>query len=236
MDNARALFGRDAVLWGRYFKGSGNVGGVHYNPPLENVPLAQRNIRVLPIAQQTGNVNGSEQQGRTDARNNVGALFSAFSTAYLAQQGGEFYMYLDVEGSPNPSLSAHYWTGWSQELRSFSRSQSGGTVSLLPGLYCNMDPATWQHLHQAEGTAPCSSVWLARWRQDPPSCLQPSQWNPNHVRPVPAPNAPVHLWQYAAECGGGHGFDQNEVTPLLSDADLQAYLARLILPPSGVIV
>ncbi len=229
LDRARDLFGDDPRFWGRYFKTPSDFGGVQYNPNHEHAVLAQRKIRVAPIARQTGNVHGTQADGARDARGNVDAIFAAFGADYLRSQGGQFFVYLDVEGDPNPSLSASYWIGWALTLRAYSRQSSQDGVTLLPGLYCNLDHATWIALAQAQQTAPCSSVWLARWVADPPTCVVPPPWNPAHVQPSPAPNCPVHAWQYAAECGGGDGIDTNEANPGL---DLDAFLGKLILPPA----
>ena len=73
----------------------------------ENQPLSENNIKLLPIAEQTWRVAGSEQEGEDDARGNIDDLIETFGADYLAGIGQEFLMFLDVEGSPpsNPSLS-----------------------------------------------------------------------------------------------------------------------------------
>lgn len=227
---AEALYGHSPSFWGRYFTGPGDQGGVHYHPSAENSALASRNIRVLPIAQQTEHVSGSNGSGTNDARKNVNAIFAAFPIEYLAQQGGEFFVYLDVEGHPHPSLSVEYWTGWSQTLHDYSLELSKNSVSLLPGIYCNFDPNTWQSLDYASHHgAPCYSAWVAHWVQDPPSCNTLRPWHSPFVTPHPAPPCPIHVWQYAAECHGGNGFDMNMSNPAIATSD---FLRKLILPPS----
>ena len=227
---ATSLYGRAPAFWGRYFKGPGNQGGAHYHPGHESSVLAAQNVRVLPIARQTSNVSGSSATGGLDAQNNVQATFSSFTWEYLAQQGGEYLVYLDVEGAPNPSLSVEYWTGWSHTLRDYSREVSSNNVTLLPGIYCNFDHHTWQSLDYAvHHGAPCASAWVAHWLQNPPSCVTLRPWHPPFVTPNPAPPCPIHAWQYAAECHGGDGFDMNMSAPGLPDAD---FLRKLILPPA----
>jgi hypothetical protein len=226
---ATDLFGNVPAFWGRYFKRPGLQGGVHYHPGRENAALRRENIRVLPIAQQTERVNGSQRDGAEDARNNVGSIFAAFPVDYLGQIGREFFVYLDIEGAPaHPSLSVEYWSGWSQTLKAYSLELSR-TITLLPGIYCNFDPHSWQSLdYAAHHGYPCYSAWVAHWVQDPPSCLPLRPWHDRFVTPRPPPPCPIHAWQYAAECHGGDGFDMDEANPNLPVDD---FLAKLILPP-----
>ena len=105
---ATDLFGVAPAFWGRYFETRGEQGGVHYHPGREHGPLRQNNIRVLPIAQQTERVNGSQLQGFDDAGSNIEAILAAFSIEYLGQLGPEFFVYLDVAGQPGRA-SATPW-------------------------------------------------------------------------------------------------------------------------------
>jgi hypothetical protein len=73
----------------------------------------------LPIARQTSNVNGTQAQGSTDAEANSEDLIATFGQEYLASQGGQFLMFLDVEGSP--SLSSAYFSGWADTLTAIMR-------------------------------------------------------------------------------------------------------------------
>jgi hypothetical protein len=226
LELAEKLYRQTPVAWGRYFKDKQSVGGVHYNPATENAPLAAKNIRLIPIAQQTDRVNKGSREGTADAKKNVEALFAAFSPEFLAQHSAEFYYYLDVEGSPNPSLSSAYYQGWSATIVSASRAASNNNVTLLPGLYCNLDKATWKALADATSHgAPCHSAWLARWFTNDQVCAALRPWNKQKEMPDPKPNCPVHLWQYAQECHGGDGFDMDMTNPFL---DLNAYLSKLI--------
>ena len=77
-------------------------------------PLRDRGIRVLPIARQTLHVNGSQVQGSADAGANADDLIMTFGADYLATQGGQFLLFLDVEGAP--ALSADYYFGWATAL------------------------------------------------------------------------------------------------------------------------
>jgi len=227
---ATDLFGNVPIFWGRYFKTASLQGGVHYHPGRENAPLRTKNIRVLPIAQQTERVSGSERNGAEDAQNNADAIFAAFPVDHLGQTGREFFVYLDVEGAPaNPSLSVQYWAGWSQTLKTYSEEISQRTVTFLPAIYCNFDPQTWQSLdYAAHHGSPCYSAWVAHWVQDPPSCLPLRPWHDRFVTPRPPPPCPIHAWQYAAECHGGNGFDADMTNPANA---LEDFIPKLILPP-----
>ena len=157
-------------------------------------------------------------------------VLAAFGLDYLATQGGEFFVYLDDEGAPQPTLSKDYWLGWSEALMSYSRQISSNKVTLLPGLYCNFDHASWVALRDALGQgARCESAWVARWKSSGQVCMPVQPWSQAQVTPDPAPPCPIHIWQYAQECHGGDGFDMDEANPTLSLDDL---LAKFILPPS----
>ena len=113
LEHAAGLFGGPPRFWGRYFKIPEQQGGTQYNPKTEHAALASAGIRVVPIARQTGRIHGNKADGAQDANGNVLAIFAAFGVDYLQTQGGEFYVYLDDEGAPNPTLSTDYWSGWS---------------------------------------------------------------------------------------------------------------------------
>ncbi len=227
IDLATALYGEPPVFWGRYFTSASASGTVEYRHLKENRALRDRNIRVLPIARQTRRVSGTQAEGSADAEANVDDLIATFGADYLAGQGGRFYMFLDVEGSP--SLSAAYYTGWSQTLASHSAATSGGRVTILPCVYATRaDTPTWNAVASAVGGgATCGGAWIARWPSS--GCQVLPLWKDEKVSPtVPIP-CPVLIWQYADECHGGSGFDCSETNPAI---DLQAdLLDRLILPP-----
>lgn len=229
LEHASGLFGSSPRFWGRYFKTAEQQGGTQYNPKTEHAALASAGIRVVPIARQTGRIHGTKADGAMDAKGNVLAIFAAFGLDYLEKQGGEFYVYLDDEGAPNPTLSSDYWSGWSDALVLNSRQISSNQVTFLPGLYCNFDHASWVALNKAVSQgARCESAWVARWKSDGQVCMPVQPWSQAHVTPDPAPPCPIHIWQYAAECHGGDGFDMDEANPNLP---LDDFLAKLILPP-----
>ena len=230
LEHAWGLFGGPPKFWGRYFKTPEQQGGTQYNPKTENAAFASAGIRVVPIARQTGRIHGTNADGSSDAKGNVLAIFAAFGLDCLERQGGEFYVYLDDEGAPNPTLSADYWQGWSDALLKYSQQISSAKITLLPGLYCNFDHASWVALDKAVSQgARCESAWVARWKSSGQICMPVQPWSEPHITPDPAPSCPIHIWQYAQECHGGDGFDMDEANPRLP---LDEFLAKLILPRS----
>lgn len=226
IDLAKALYGDAPVFWGRYFTSTSTGGTVEYRHLKENPALRHNNIRVLPIARQTKRVAGTVADGSADAQNNSDDLITTFGGDYLASLSSEFYMFLDVEGSP--SLSKDYYTGWAQTLASHSASASGGKVTILPCVYGTQgDNATWSAVSAAmAGGVPCRGGWIARY---PRSGCQPlPEWNDTLVTPSVGISCPILIWQYADDCHGGSGFDCSETNPSI---DLQDLLNHLILPP-----
>lgn len=232
VQTARALFGRTPTVWGRYFTKPTTTGTVEYRHAEESPVLAQFEIRLLPVARQTRDVGGTQAQGTSDAQGNVDDLFASFGADWLASQGGQFLMFLDVEGTPqagSPSLALDYWTGWAQALGAHSRSVSGGRVEVLPAVYARQgDDATWNVLSQGavQGIA-CHGAWVARYYSG--SCTM-GDWNESIVAPnLPLPCA-VLLWQYAENCCDG-AIDCSQTNPNV-DVD-SLLLARLVLPPGA---
>jgi hypothetical protein len=226
IDLAKQLYGETPVFWGRYFTSASTGGTVEYRHLKENKALRDNDIRVLPIARQTKNVAGSVTDGSADAESNADDLITTFGEDYLASLSGEFYMFLDVEGSP--SLSEKYYAGWAQTLAAYSASVSGGKVKILPCVYgTRSDDATWSAVSAAmAGGIPCDGAWIARW---PRSGCQPlPDWSDHLVTPSVGISCPILIWQYADDCHGGGGFDCSETNPSL---DLQDLLDHLILPP-----
>jgi hypothetical protein len=227
---ATQLFGETPALWGRYFTSPATRGTTEYRHAEENAVLAQAGIRLLPIARQTTHVAGSAQQGASDAQGNVDDIFDTFGTQYLAAQGGEVFLFLDVEGNPSagsPSLSQSYYTGWARTLVSYSRSSSNNAVTILPCVYARQgDDQTWNVLAAAVGAGiQCHGVWVARYFYN--SC-EMTDWDDSIV--APAVKLPCHvlLWQYAENCCGG-SIDCNQTNPGL---DIQtALLNHLITCP-----
>ncbi|HEX6626057.1 MAG TPA: hypothetical protein VF064_20230, partial [Pyrinomonadaceae bacterium] len=155
INTATQQFGQAPLFWGRYFTSPTASGSVEYRHGSESPILAQHNIRLLPVARQTAHVGGSQQQGTSDAQLNVQDVLDTFGQDYLASQGGQFLLFLDVEGSPStgsPSLSLDYYLGWGQTLVSYSRSRTGNAVTVLPCVYARQgDNQTWNNLVSANG-------------------------------------------------------------------------------------
>lgn len=75
---AAALLGQQPAFWGRYFKGPGNRMPIQYQPDKEATFFSNRNIRVLPIARQTGNVCTADSGlGYADGQRNAAAILCA---------------------------------------------------------------------------------------------------------------------------------------------------------------
>jgi hypothetical protein len=232
VNTATQQFGQSPLFWGRYFTSPTTGGEVEYRHGSESPILAQHNIRLLPVARQTGHVGGSQQQGVSDAQANVSDFLDTFGQSYLASQGGQFLLFLDVEGSPStgsPSLSLDYYLGWAQTLVSYSRSQTNNTVTILPCVYARQgDNQTWDNLVTANGQgATCNGAWVARYYYS--GCDMP-EWSDSIVMPSVTLPFDVLLWQYAENCCGG-SIDCNQTNPGLDTQTL--LLDKLILPPAA---
>lgn len=237
VDLATQLFGRPPVLWGRYFTSAATSGTVEYRHLREGQILRANGVRVLPIARQTKRVGGSVADGSADAAANVEDLILTFGTDYLASQGGEVLMFLDVEGAP--SLSMAYYRGWAGTLVAHSQSFSGGAVTVLPCVYGSyFDKATWQAVADAVAAGVLfEGAWIARWRVT--GCqhfADPAlDFDDAVVRPQSLPATfKILLWQYSNDCYGGAGFDCVQTNP---DIDLeQDLLSRCVLSPEALTV
>jgi hypothetical protein len=226
IDLAKDLFRETPVFWGRYFTSTRTGGTVEYRHLKENKALRDNDIRVLPLARQTAHVNGMLSSGSADAESNSDDLITTFAADYLAGLSTEFYMFLDVEGSP--SLSQSYYTGWAQTLVAHSAGASGGRFKIFPCVYATQsDNATWSAVSRAMAAGvPCKGAWIARW---PASGCQPlPDWSDHMVTPSGGISCPILIWQYANDCHGGGGFDCSETNPSIN---LQDFLNHLILPP-----
>lgn len=235
LDRARQHLGGEARYWGRYFKGPNNPDRAQYQPHAENAVLHERGIRVLPIARQTTQVGGSEDDGRDDAERNVRAVLGAFGAEWLAGQGGRFQYYLDVE--PTHPMSRAYYRGWAREVEERSQALTGGTVALEPCVYLNRSDVTTQRaLRRAieDDGVTCGGLWVARYFNfDHTGCHVATDWgalNANPVEPVPAP---VRIWQFIGDCfqniGNFHPLDFNQLNP----ENDEETLALLIPPPAN---
>jgi hypothetical protein len=223
-----AHYGSTPVFWGRYFTSVTTSGSAEYHHAKENGPLNAAGIKLLPIGRQTGNVNGTQQQGVADGVKNAKDFITTFGASLLAQQGGQFYMFLDVEG--DPSLSSDYYTGWAQGLAQESASHVG--VEILPCVYAAQgNSKTWTALAAAtDAGAACVGVWIARY--DPNDCTL-GEWNDHTVTP-PSPNPfpwPILAWQYCGNCLNGQ-IDCSQTNPAIDpQADL---LDFLVMPPPAL--
>jgi hypothetical protein len=228
IQGASALLGATPVFWGRYFTSVSTTGDVEYRHAEENQLLNAAGVPLLPIARQTGNVDGRVEQGIADGVANARDFIRTFGTQVLTEQGGRFYMFLDVEGSP--SLSQDYFVGWAQGLAEEAESLGGGSVQILPCVYgTHTDTDTWSAVAAAiaAGT-PCFGAWIARYFSG--QCVM-GEWQPAIVTPlapVPFP-CPILAWQYAGDCLDGQ-IDCSQTNP---DIDIQSQLlAFLVLPPA----
>jgi hypothetical protein len=225
---ATNLFGQTPVVWGRYFTSAATTGTVEYRHLKENQLLRTNNIRVVPIARQTKNVSGSMTDGSADAKANAEDLILTFGADYLASQGGQVVMFLDVEGAP--SLSLPYYRGWASTLVAHSQDFSGGNVTLLPCVYgTQADNTTWQAVVDAVASGvEFQGAWIARWRVR--GCHDLLDFDDGIVRPSVLPaDFKILLWQYADDCQGGGGFDCDQTNPAL---DIQQDLLNMcVLPP-----
>ncbi len=218
---ATQAIGQKPAFWGRYFTSPQTTGNVEYRHRLEDAVLASNGIRVLPIARQTNDVGGTRADGQREGLANASDVIATFGEDYLAAQGGQFFLFLDVEGSGSSRLSADYFTGWADGLTAASK-----TVDILPCVYgLPGDAVTWTALARALSQgAKCRGLWLAHPLVSTP---EPVAWNAALVRPSPDPGAPVLLWQYMF-ASGGVNVDRSLVNPAI---DAQADLLRFLVPP-----
>lgn len=225
IQEAAKLMGASPRFWGRYFQG--NPGEGEYLHKLENKPLHDAGIRVLPISRQTNKVGGTRQDGAELGTSHAKDVLDTFDENYLASQGDGFYIFLDVEGSdgqPQPSLSKEFYKGWSEAV-----VQAGSKVKLLPSVYLNgSDQTTLRSLSAAiKEDAQCHGLWVARYEDGKQPQISP--WNREKVKfksPVPCK---VLLRQYIGDIDSDT-YDFSQINPFLDNPEL--VLQRLILPPS----
>lgn len=212
IEEAAQLIGATPQFWGRYFCCPSNPSPYEYIHLNENGPLAKNRIKLLPIAEQTWRVAGSQQDGTSDAQGNVDDLLETFSINYLASVGQEFLMFLDVEGSPpaNPSLSTSYYEGWAQTLCAYSRAKTAGRFTIVPAVYASRDDSeTWQTLQA--NVAPCHAIWIAAYGANSPAL---PDWDVNQTAPQGAElSCPVLVWQYAGNLCSDQCLDCNVTNP-----------------------
>jgi len=235
---AKDLFGKDPVLWGRYFKGPGDTNHFQYQAALENAALKARNIKLLPIARQTNHVGGNHALAVSDAQTQVDGLIAAFGIDFLANAGDDYYFFLDTE--PGTPLSREYYVGWAETVINRSQNRSGGLFTIHPCIYLNRgDRPTCRALNQAvnDDGAECRGAWVAHYlRHAAMSCVPMPDWDDGFATPVQPITVPILLLQYAGDCFGTNPndpedgpLDCNEVNPKINlKTDL---LDHLILPP-----
>jgi hypothetical protein len=221
---ATAALGQAPKFWGRYFTSPQTVGDVEYRHRLEDGVLAAHDIRVLPIARQTNNVGGSLADGQRDGLLNASDVIDTFGESYLVEQGGQFLIFLDVEGSGPSRLSTDYYSGWADGLAQASRN-----VSFSPCVYgLPRDAVTWTALARALANGvSCGGLWMAHPLLADP---EPVAWNPSIVAPTPDPGAPVLLWQYMFPRNGAN-IDRSLVNP---EIDAQRVLLSRLIAPRGL--
>jgi len=226
-------FGAVPAFWGRYFTSTTSNTPAEYHHVLEGPPLSASGIRVLPVARQTRNVNGTTEQGATDGAANAADLLASFGASAMVSQGNVFYIFLDVEGDPttdSPSLSAAYYTGWAQAVTATSTSATNGQVTIRPCIYATQgDGVTWAALTQAMASgADCGGAWMARYLTS--GCSEFPDWNDEFVTPrsgMPQ-NCPILAWQFAGNCLSG-SIDCSQTNPALDPNE--TLLKFLMLPP-----
>jgi hypothetical protein len=236
VNTASGVLGQTPKYWGRYFKSKAAPGNVEYRHKSENPVLAASGIRLLPVARQTNHVGGTEDQGRLDAVNNVEDFLATFDQDLLVAQGGQFLMFLDVEGLPeegNPSLSVDYYRGWAPTLMAHSRELTGNAVTISPCVYARqLDNNTWNALITANNQGiGCGGAWVARYpfkTCDLPEFADRFAIPANLDDDLPFD---VLIWQYAEKCAKGT-IDCNQTNPNIADIDTVLF-GKLVLPPGA---
>jgi hypothetical protein len=200
--NAYNQFGRNPAFWGRYFTDYTTGSDCEYSASAESSLLRNAGIKVLPIARQTANVGGTEQQGYTDGVKNVNDLILTFGSSKIPSAGA--YFFLDVEyGTP---LSAEYYFGWARGIMSTSDY-------VTPCIYASRsDTTTFKALEKAltDYGMGCNGLWIAGWFGS--GCYSLPDWDTYSSMHTPSYSisTPVLLWQFAAYC---NNMDLDEINP-----------------------
>jgi hypothetical protein len=222
---AKQVLGQTPLFWGRYLSTTTTRGKGEYRHRAESPALSAERIYLLLIARQTTHVAGSVEEGIADGRANAADLVATFAHDWLVAQGGEFFVFLDVEGDePQPSLSAAYYRGWCQGLTSIAPA-----IKLRPCVYApQVNQATWRALEAAVAAgATCAGLWVAHWRTLSGIFPLTPDWSSHETTPHTTVSAPVLLWQYAGDACDGR-LDCSQTNPAL---DLEnEFLRYLILP------
>jgi LysM repeat protein len=234
ISEATNFLGETPSVWGRYFEGPfagtctdrQSFTSYEYTSQ-ENEILGSSGIHLIPVALSTQDVGGSNACGAEDGKVQAQSFLSALGEDYLASQGGEYYVFLDVElGAGNPVLNPSYYLGWSQAIENASTAN----VKLLPGVYMSVANTTSaQQLNSAiSGGAKCSGLWIAGYRYGEGWQGSLPPWNQNlEATPEVDINCPVLLWQFAQNVE--RDFDLDMVNP----ASAATTLKNLVIPPSA---
>jgi peptidoglycan hydrolase-like protein with peptidoglycan-binding domain len=217
---AQKFMGAFPRFWGRYFQGNLNFG--EYRRALENKPLRNAGIRVLPISRQTNRVDETQQIGEQLGTLHARDVLNTFGESYLAsQQVDGFYFFLDVE--PTDPLSVGFYLGWSTAV-----IKSSTRVKFLPAVYLNTaDSTTTKNLSSAmKSGAQCHGLWVANYGNNQ-ALIYP--WNKDKARVATPVPCKVLMRQYAGDIKNGL-YDFNQMNPFLDNQEL--VLKRLILPPA----
>lgn len=217
---AQKLMGALPRFWGRYFKGNLNFG--EYRRAIENKPLRNAGIRLLPISRQTNRVDETQQIGEQLGTLHARDFLNTFGESYLAsQQIDGFYLFLDVE--PTDPLSVGFYLGWSTAV-----IKSSTKVRLLPAVYLNAaDSTTTKNLSTAmKSGAQCHGLWVANYGSNQ-ALISP--WNKDKAKVATPVPCKVLIHQYAGDIKNGL-YDFNQMNPFLDNQEL--VLKRLILPPA----
>ncbi len=222
ISQAISILGSKPGFWGRYFSGLDYTGTGEYLSQ-ENSTLRANNIRVLPVGRYTTRVGQGQAEGRQDGSDQANDFLGKFGESYLQSQGGEFYLFLDVELSD--PLSTNYYLGWSQAVKAAS-----SRVRLLPCVYLNAsDAVTSRALSSAIASgAECNGLWIAYYLYYQVNAIATTPFDSGRAAPATSVPAPVLLWQYAGDIQGT--FDFNISNPAVSG---QTLLNRLALPPGS---
>jgi hypothetical protein len=231
LNNARSktYLNQAPEFWGRYVYAPGQQNSLgkqdsHYSQA-ENALLRAQGIRLLPIARQTNHVNQAAK-AKTDAVNNVAAIFEVFPPQYLSGADPDVLVFLDVERD-NP-MTETYYSDWSSTIISEAASRSNSRVRFHPAIYASQgDAATWTALRKAmDGGAVCDGAWVARYYHPTP---RPMPWNDHLTTPAASLVCPILCWQYWAspdDAPSNSNFDTNLASPSHADT----LLNRLIMP------
>lgn len=192
--------GAAPVFWGRY------IGGNYSLTAAEAAFLHAGGCKILLVYNGTTNTAGSVQggfaEGQTDANN------AAIAAAALNVPPNTA-VYADIEGS---------WAVTPDWLRGCATAMVQSV--LVPGLYCNCDPASafsaaYCTSQAIEPAVAASLLWSMEPEPDP-QC-QAAAAAPGFVPAVPACGGNVVLWQYTEGCwedtlGKNAGIDMDLAT------------------------